>query len=66
MNLLTISRKLKSTPFLYSARRNAWPSNKAIVYTGKIRSFTVKEGGAIYLFTTQDVLGNDWELQELL
>jgi hypothetical protein len=62
MNLLSISRKLYRFPNTTSARRTKWPEGKAIIYSQRLKSFLVKEGGAAYLFNADDVLGNDWEI----
>lgn len=61
MNLLTVTRRMRTYPSIMTARRSKWPETKAIIYNAKIKSFVVKEGGGLYLFTTDYVFANDWE-----
>ena len=63
MNLLTVTRRMRTYPLHMVARRSKWPEARAIVYVPKLRSFVVKEGGGIYslLMTYLQMTGSLYE-----
>ena len=62
MNLMAVSRAAKQTPYNTTVRRASWPEHRTLSYDTRLRSFTVKDGGSQYLFTTDDLFAQDWSI----